>query len=384
MIKVENIATWGFKAAIRGMRNPLNSWDKSDSYIELCDVIVGDADLTLMQKLFKGGSEHRKYLRQIFVSMDIVAPLYWYLEFDTYKIGVTSNSCSKMHKLLEKPFEMKDFSFDKLAGYKNEIEQFKPEVDTFKEVWHDFGNDYAVSDYGRICHFKNGTNKILNGSLHQDGYIFVTIMGRQYPVHRLVAEAFIPNPEGKSFVNHIDGNKQNNQFSNLEWCTQSENIIHAVKNNLQPKGLSTYKGKFTAEQRQQIKDEYNSSYISKRQLAKKWGVSHTCIADILNDKYKYVENINLYAEVAKPLIDTLNELRDLYLSCEDAETKKQIWYSILQLLPESYNQRRTVTLNYENVVTMIKQRENHKLDEWRSFIKLLNELPYIKEIMGIA
>ena len=112
MIKVENIETWGFKHAIRGMRNPLNSWDKSDSYIELCDVIVGDADLALMHKLYKAGNEHRKYLRQIFVSMDITAPLYWWKEFDTYKVGTVANSTSTMHKIATTSITLDCFETD--------------------------------------------------------------------------------------------------------------------------------------------------------------------------------------------------------------------------------------------------------------------------------
>ena len=129
MIKVENIETWGFKHAIRGMRNPMNSWEKSDSGYgwdgEDEDIfVVGENDMDLMQRLYKAGTEHRKYLRQIFVSMDITAPLYWWKEMDQYRINVTTNSCSTMHRLLSKPFEMEDFSFDKLPGYKINVKQF--------------------------------------------------------------------------------------------------------------------------------------------------------------------------------------------------------------------------------------------------------------------
>ena len=96
MIKVEHIVTWGFEHAIRGMRNPLNSWDRSDSKFDYDKMCLGENDLTLMRKLYAAGQPHRKYLRQIFVSMDITAPLYWWKEFDTYKVGTTANSCSTM------------------------------------------------------------------------------------------------------------------------------------------------------------------------------------------------------------------------------------------------------------------------------------------------
>lgn len=225
MIKVENIDTWGFEHAIRGMRNPLNSWDKSDSYFgcgenkcrrctDYCDwreqnYILGENDLGLMRKLFKAGNEHRKYLRQIFVSMDITAPLYWWKEFDTYKVGTVANSCSTMHKIHAKKFELDDFSHKHLS----------------------------CMDVGR-------------------------------------------------------------------------------------------------------------------------GVG---------SPYRLFQNT----------IRMLNECRELYLQTKD----KQYWWQMIQLLPSSYNQRRTVTMNYENAVNMIHQRGNHKLDEWREFTNILRDLPCIKPIM---
>ena len=196
MLKVEHLEVWGFEHAVRGMRNPMNSWDKSDSVHDH----VGDNDLDLMHRLYSAGSEHRKYLRQIFVSLDITAPLYWWKEFDTYKVGTVANSCSTMHKIAAKEFEMEDFS-----------------------------------------------NEHLN-------------------------------------------------------------------------------------------------YTSFRTL--------------------------------QELIRHLNSMRDWY-----NETKnKDAWWQLIQLLPTSYNQKRTVTMNYENVITIIKQRTGHKLDEWKTLIDSLEELPYIKEI----
>lgn len=230
MIKVENIDTWGFEHAIRGMRNPLNSWDRSDSYPAVdcgkCGRIeregicypkehdctpyhcyeIGKNDLTLMRKLFAAGHPHRKYLRQIFVAMDITAPLYWWKEFDTYKVGTTANSCSTMHKLTSKEFELDDFSH--------------------------------------------------------------------------------------------------------------EHLIVACINSL------------------------------------------------------------------KRTIEDLNACREAYLSdgIKDPEWKKEIWWQMIQLLPSNYNQRRTVTMTYENVMNMLDYREGHKLDEWREFCKILKQLPYVEVI----
>lgn len=114
-MKFENTEAWGFSHAIRGMRNPMNSWGKSDSgyeYIDKGDFVIGENDLHLMQGLIKAGSEHRKFMRQIFVSVDITAPLYWWKEFDTYKVGTVSNSCSTMHKLASTPITIECFETD--------------------------------------------------------------------------------------------------------------------------------------------------------------------------------------------------------------------------------------------------------------------------------
>ena len=122
MIKVEKTAVFGWGAAIRGMRNPMNSWDKSDSI--LCNIVkdegkyiadfIGENDLALMKKLSNAGSDHAKYLRMINVTCDITAPLYWWKEYDTYKVGTVANSCSTMHKIHANEFKLSDFSWEHL------------------------------------------------------------------------------------------------------------------------------------------------------------------------------------------------------------------------------------------------------------------------------
>ena len=115
MIKLERTSVMNFENAVRGARNPLNSWSKSDSYYnEAGNYILGENDLSLCRRLAISGSDHRKYLRQIFVSVDITAPLYWWKEFDTYKVGTTANSCSTMHKIHAKSFDRDDFSHDRM------------------------------------------------------------------------------------------------------------------------------------------------------------------------------------------------------------------------------------------------------------------------------
>ena len=148
MIKVERSSVMNFENAIRGARNPLNSWDRMDSvYDESGKYVLGENDLALAKKLARAGSDHRKFLRQIFVSVDITAPLYWGKEFDTYKVGTVANSCSTMHKIHAKTFEREDFSYDRLdegglAALDAVIDYLESERQKFcadktnKQAWH--------------------------------------------------------------------------------------------------------------------------------------------------------------------------------------------------------------------------------------------------------
>lgn len=152
MIKIENVDVYGFDAAIRGMRNPLNSWDKSDSYGK-CDMegvecygdrghfVIGENDSKLMQKLIKAGSDHSKFMRMINVTCDITAPLYWWAEYDTYKVGTVRNSCSKMHTIHKKPFEIDDFSHEKLLEETVEcMEEVIANLNYFRDRYNETGD----------------------------------------------------------------------------------------------------------------------------------------------------------------------------------------------------------------------------------------------------
>ena len=220
MIKVENIEVFNIGGAIRSMRNPMNSWDKSDTDFSKENVTLGENDKCLAQRLIKAGSEHRKFLRGIMVSFDVVAPTYWYLEFDTYKVGVTSNSCSKMHKLMSRPLTLDDFSLDYIP---EGCVEDTPIIDLIREL--------------------NGTIDIYN---------------------------------------HFDEYKQQGELNGL-------------------------------------------------------------------------------------LFD-----------------KKQVFLATLQLLPMSYNQRRTVTMSAETLLNIINQRSHHKLKEWHDFIDAMvlgtPELSFLWEV----
>lgn len=248
MIKLENTEVMGWEAAIRGMRNPLNSWDKSDTSVcvvkdedkcKECNAfrkndgvfsfctqpfIIGSNDYNLMTRLRNAGTDHRKFMRMITVYVDILAPLYWWKEFDTYKVGTVANSCSTMHKIAVKEFTVDDFSHEHLMNY----------------------ND-------------------------------------------------VNNPED----------------SCCNWNWEGCGIITPI--------------------------------------------------DILE------ETINM-----------LNKARTMYLKTKD----KKYWWQMIQLLPSSYNQRRTVMMNYEVLANMYKSRKNHKLDEWHVFCDWIEGLPYSQLITG--
>ena len=204
MLKVERISVMNLENAMRGARNPLNSWARSDSYYdENGQYILGENDLGLAKRLARAGSDHRKYLRQIFISVDVTAPMYWWKEYDTYKVATVANSTSTMHKIHSKEFSRDDFSLDKLDE-----------------------DSVAFSD---------------------------------------------------------------------------------------------------------------------------------------------------------TIIAKLEELRLKYTETKD----KQYWYDIIQLLPSSYNQMRTCSLNYETLINIYYARKGHKLDEWHTFCDFIKTLPYAKDLIMI-
>jgi hypothetical protein len=249
MILIEKTNVIGFEQAIRGMRNPMNSWDKSDSSIckggddglgcDNCAAFdcehtynhsfqIGKNDHELMMKLVKGGPVHAKFRRMITVYVDITAPLYWWKEFDTYKVGTVANSCSTMHKIYEKEFTLDDFSHEHLISRDG--------------LWDDV-----------TCSMENG-----------------------------------------------------------------EVVLH----NCSP------------------------------------------------------------MDILKLTCDMLNFCRNLYLKESHPDDVKEDWWQMIQLLPSSYNQKRTVMLNYEVLAGIYEHRKNHKLDEWKEFCKWIEELPYSKVIIG--
>ena len=160
MIKLDKISIMNFENAVRGARNPMNSWDKSDSYYDdKGNYILGENDLGLCMRLCKAGSDHRKFVRQIFISIDITAPLYWWKEFDTYKVGTVANSTSTMHKIHSKEFTIDDFScdhmtdeckaeFTKVVEFMEVLRQ-KYLADKEKKYWYDM-IQFLPSSYNQM------------------------------------------------------------------------------------------------------------------------------------------------------------------------------------------------------------------------------------------
>lgn len=371
MIKIENVEVVGWEAAIRGMRSPMNSWEKSDSepcYSKCecaicpdpigCDLnvtyCIGSNDLDLMTRLRNAGTDHRKFMRMIPVYLDIIAPLYFWKEFDTYKVGTVANSCSTMHKIHAKEFTLEDFSHEHLLSEYNTSSYFVPEHDENRaDIRPVIGfPDYDVSEFGDVYSWKSGKRVLLKLRTDIDGYKTVGLYKdgkcKRVKVHRLVADAFIPKGKGRDCVNHKDGNKWNNSVGNLEWCTRKENSTHD-----------------------------HSDSISQRELGRMFGCDHSVISEIVTGKI--YNDISIFPlELLEETIDKLNELRCAYLESGD----KGYWYSMIQLLPSSYNQRRTVMLNYEVLANMYKSRRNHKLNEWHTFCDWIEGLPYSELITG--
>ena len=257
MLKIENVEVVGWEAAIRGMRNPKNSWAKSDSHWDYvnqgpeyltvahfddADFNIGPNDKKLMTTLRNAGTDHRKFMRMITVYLDITAPLYWWKEFDTYKVGTVANSCSTMHKIADKKFTLEDFSCEHL-----------------------------------------NTNRVLT--------------------------CYAPT-------------------------------------------------------------EYHFSSLDLLKLK----------IDALNywrEKYLEFSKIDEAAWRSAPKGDGLT---DESLTA----AKKNCWWQMIQLLPSSYNQRRTVMLNYEVLANIYKSRRHHKLDEWHTLCDRIESLPYSELITGTA
>lgn len=414
MIKVENIDVWGFEHAIRGMRNPMNSWDRSDSftrshYTNLSkEFVIGEADMDLMKRLYKAGPEHRKYLRMIHVGMDITAPCYWISEFDTYKVGTTRNSCSFMHKGTSKPFEIRDFSVHDDRIYevlsplpqKEYVLSYKYETDEYKTYETHNGRKYKVFRNGRVFAeayeytdtFKSGRTRKFEEveckpSKTNHGYYELKLggtYGEKWMLHRLVAYCWIPTENASLTVNHIDGDKGNNCIENLEWCTRRENIGKGFDDGLYDNVGSLHANYIKWKRGHTIADPYTKWQIisehrkgtEPKDLAEKYGLTKKQIYHMVHLPQCKDSELFMSCYAWEQVVDSLNNLRDCYLETKD----ERYFQQIRCLLPYGYNQRFTIDMSYETVINMIGQRSSHRLEEWQEYTEILKNLPYVKEI----
>lgn len=412
-MKFENTEVWGFEHAIRGMRNPLESWDKSDSYwgndeYSLESYVLGKNDLELMQKLIKAGSEHRKFMRQIFVSVDITAPSYFIAELDTYKVGTTRNSTSMQHKGTSHRYTIDDFEVDEQIKevLREKIKEYEDlsypyETQEYKIYTCKNGRQYEVYKNGRIFALpfsytdtygrtRNFEKREVFPSKTRTGYFEINIGGRnceRWLLHRLVAYVWLDNSNNYTTIDHLDGNKANNSIENLEWVSLEENVKREWEKGLVEIDLQkAYKNwKASSKIMPDIKLKIQKLYQegkSQKELAEMFDVSSGQVSVIVRNAKNTSDNQELFEHCWywEKLIENLNVLRDKYL-----ETKDYKYFKLIrQLMPMGYLYTSTITMNYENLLNIcsVGQRRFHKLTEWSvDFINWAKTLPYAEELI---
>ena len=421
MIKLENVVLASPEQMvfiIEGMRNPMNSWEKSDSEKEFTNAkwpeemfILGENDHSLMQRLSNAGTEHRKYMRMMPVYARITAPLYWWAEADTYKVGTVRNSCSFMHRGVANEFSINDFSLkderiysilNPLTKKSYELEypyktnEFKIFTDRHGRTYKVYKNGFVVReafDYidnwgtGRRRHFDEAPVTLYQ---NKNGYYIVKLSGRnggQMLLSRMVAEVWCEKSEDCNQVDHINGDKGNNCAENLEWVTAKENMQRGVENGLFDELCSLHhKYRIWKNSAVLIPPEKRLSFamdVSRKLTCKE-------LANIYNitpaqaNASRYImnksENEDLFQEchLWEQFIDQLNYLRSLFLETKD----EQIFQEIRCLVPQGYLQTSNVMLNYEVLANIYRQRKGHRLDEWREFCAWIEGLPYSELITG--
>lgn len=381
------------------------------------DVLLHPKDKELIKTLVKRGDEHSKVLRGVMVWCEINAPRYWFQELSTYRIGTEClSSESTMHTIgkhgvsienFELPEEIRYILSEKEDNvecnplYIEEPENKECRVLTFfgrdYEIWNN-GEIYALpfdvtDSSGRTRHFEKSKVSI-GGTTNRQGYYQVRLGGKdggQLLLHRIMAMAFIENPNNYPIVNHKDGNKANCSISNLEWCTASENCRHAVDTGLNnPKDLRRnyllYKKslKWTDEIVCTWK-KLRSEGKSCKEISELFGTTESTVSSYTATKtgrYSFMsENSALFA-LAKQYEDTIakiNDLSDLYKESNDFDYVIRI----KELLPETFMQKRIWMFSYQTLRRIYFQRRNHRLPQWRIFCDWIKTLPFAEEFITI-
>ena len=369
-MKFENTKVYNFEGAIRGARNPLESWSKSDSTFDIPPqgkTILGKNDLGLMQRLIKaavhdGHESHNKFMRQIMVCVDITAPMYFMAEFDTYKVGVTRNSSSFMHKGTSKEFEIEDFEVEnnriveiltKKTSNQTEKIFYPYETDEYKLYRCENGREYEVYKNGRIFSLpftytdtlgrsRSFPKREVSPSLTKNGYWEINIGGRngeRWLLHRLVAYLWIDNPNQYDTVDHINCNKNDNSAENLEWVTREENIKRECNNCLM-RNNNMYADYLNWKQSSKIdllkKDQIKrlkKAGMKQSDISSLMDVSQSQVSVVLRDDINTSQNKDLFEQclVWEVLLIQLNELREKYLDTKDYYYFKEIIYVFLTI-----------------------------------------------------
>ena len=262
MIKLENVVLASpeqMEFIIQGMRNPMNSWEKSDSgYSNLCKkFIIGDRDAQLMQRLSNAGTEHRKYMRMMPVYVRITAPLYWWKEFDTYKIGTVANSCSTMHKIAEKEFTLEDFSCEHIC-IRQSMDILKETIDAlnvFRDVYLNGGN----------LRYENGNIKCLGKKDKEIWWQMIQLLPSSYNQTRNVMMNY-------EVLANIYRQRKNHKLD--EWreiCKWIESL--------------PYSELITVDSREAIKEELRKEIMKVREIPAPWEPDDTVVQTIANPGY---------------------------------------------------------------------------------------------------
>ena len=426
-INIKTIEIAGLASALQALRLPYKKECRSEitnDFYGLVDDpeikswrfessgIINEKDLQLMSTLVKRGDEHCKALRALVVYAEIDAPLSFWAEADTYRIGTERlSSESTMHTIGNGGVNIYDFNvpdilYEILGDDIPKEKVITPlRIDTPKElksvIKSYFGREYEIWNNGEIYALPFDTDEILpNGATrkrhfdkqkiktgntrNQQGYYQVRLGGRKgktMVLHRILADAFVENPKNYNIVNHKDGDKGNCSISNLEWCTSSYNNKHAFENGLREVTIKDRYYRYKAslkwtnddiEQWRKLKDSGKTS----KEIARIYETSEHTISQYLKGKrYNHLSEYSEWFELAKKYEDTINLINDYSALYKETGDFKYV-LRIKEILPTSFKQKRIQMFSYPTLRRIYKQRHNHRLPMWHDFCAWVESLPF--------
>lgn len=427
MLEVKTLEIAGFCSVLQALRLPFGKECRSDVYYKnsLSDLqydsesrsLIDAKDMKLLSTLVKRGDEHSKAIRGLIVYAEISAPLSFWSEADTYRIGTERlSSESTMHTIGNGGVSIYDFNvpdiiYEILGGSKETQRNIEPlfiekpkELKKVNKVY--FGREYEIWNNGDIYAMPFDTDEILPNGAHrsrhfdkqkikigktknQQGYYQVRLGGRAGKtmlLHRVLAECFVENPNKYDIVNHINGNKSDCSISNLEWCTSSYNNKHAFNCGLKEISIKQRYLHYKRMIRWSDEDIREWSIMREngftlREIAEKYETTEKIICQYTNgDRFKNLSDLSYYFSIAmyyEDLINRINELASLYEESSDFEYVCRI----KEILPTSFIQKRIQSFSYQCLRRIYFQRRNHRLPMWHDFCKWIETLPFAKELI---